>query len=56
MEKAIAKGIKVVPFYEPDMDNQLTAICLEPCEQSRKITSSFPLMLKQPRPELAMAV
>lgn len=56
MEKAIAKGIKVVPFYEPDMDNQLTAICLEASDQSRKVTSSLPLMLKQPRPEMALAV
>lgn len=34
-------------FYEPDLDNILTAICIEPTEQARKITGSFPLMLKE---------
>jgi uncharacterized lipoprotein YddW (UPF0748 family) len=46
LEKARARGIKVVPFFEPDLNNQLTAICLEPTEESRKLTSSLPLMLK----------
>lgn len=47
MEKAIGKGIKVVPFYEPDLNDELTAIALEPSLESRRITSSLPLMLKR---------
>ena len=41
------KGILYVPFYEPDLDNQLTAICIEPTDAARRITSSLPLMLKE---------
>ncbi len=46
-EKAEQKGIKVMRFFEPDLNNQLTAICLEPTEASRKFTSSIPLMLRE---------
>jgi peptidyl-tRNA hydrolase len=45
--KAEKKGITVVRFYEPDIDNQLTSICLEPCEATRRITSHLPLLLKE---------
>lgn len=41
------KGIKVVEFFEPDLNNQLTAICLEPGEATKKLTSKLPLMLKE---------
>ena len=34
-------------FIEPDIDNQLTSVTVEPCEKSRKLTSSLPLMLKE---------
>lgn len=54
-QKAESKGIKVIRFYEPDIDNQLTAICLEPCEATRKITSSIPLMLKAKKEMLEAA-
>jgi len=47
IDKLEKNNIKFVPFYEPDLDNQLTAICIEPCEQARRITSSIPLMLKE---------
>jgi len=33
-------------FREPDIDNQVTAICIEPSEASRRITSSLPKMLR----------
>lgn len=41
------KNIKFTPFYEPDIQNQLTSICLEPTIEARKATSSFPLALKE---------
>lgn len=44
--KANKKGIKVVEFYEPDLENQLTAIALEPSNASKKLISNLPLMLK----------
>lgn len=47
LEKARSKGLKVVPFYEPDIDNQLTAIALEPTAEARRLTSQLPLMLKE---------
>lgn len=51
-EKARTKGIKVVEFYEPDLDMALTAIALEPTEASRKLCSSLPLMLKEKKPHV----
>jgi len=45
-QKALELGIKVVKFYEPDLDGALTAICLEPSEKTRKLTSKLPLMLQ----------
>lgn len=42
INKCKNKNIKFVEFYEPDVD-QLTSICLEPSESSRKITSNLKL-------------
>ena len=33
-------------FYEPDLDNDLTAIAIEPSSKARRMVSSLPLMLK----------
>ena len=33
-------------FYEPDLDNDLTAIAIEPSSRARRLVSSLPLMLK----------
>jgi len=46
IENAERKGIKYTIFKEPDIDNQITAITLEPSELSRKLTSSLPLIGK----------
>jgi hypothetical protein len=45
--KAHIKGIKCSAFTEPDMDNQLTAIAFEPCEDTCKLVSSLPLAFKE---------
>lgn len=45
--QAAKRGIKIKAFREPDINNELTAIALEPSEESRKLTSSFPLMGKE---------
>lgn len=47
ISKAKDKGIKVSIFREPDIDNQITAIALEPSDATRRLTSSLPLALKE---------
>ena len=47
INKAKEKNINFTIFCEPDIDNQITAICLEPSELSRKLCSSIPLALKE---------
>lgn len=45
--EAIGKGIKAVPFYEPDVGYQMTALCLEPSDGTVDLTSSLPLALQE---------
>jgi len=40
------KGIKHSLFGEPDFDNELTAIAIEPGRESKRACSSYPLALK----------
>lgn len=47
IDKAKDKGIKVSVFREPDIDNSITAIALEPSDLTRRLTSSLPLALKE---------
>ena len=35
-----------VVFKEPDIGNEITAICVQPSEKSRKLTAHLPLALK----------
>lgn len=46
LEKSIRLNIKCSYFREPDIDNQITAIVLEPSYISKKLCSNFPLALK----------
>ena len=36
-----------VVFREPDIGNEITAICVQPSEKSRKLTSHIPLALRE---------
>lgn len=46
-EKAIEKNIKFSIFREPDIDNAITAIALEPGIKSKKICANLKLALKE---------
>ena len=46
-DKASLKGIKHTIFREPDINNEITAIAFEPSDESRKLTSSCPLLGKE---------
>ena len=46
LDKIKYYGIKYTTFTEPDIGNQLTAVCIEPSERSRKLVSRLPLILK----------
>jgi len=47
LEKIQFKCIKYSTFFEPDIGNQLTAIAIEPSEESQRLTSRLPLILKE---------
>lgn len=46
LTKIQIREIKHSTFFEPDIGNQLTAVCLEPGQVSGKLVSNLPLMLK----------
>jgi len=46
-QKALALGVKCVAFKEPDIGNETTALAMEPCEATYRLTSSIPLALKE---------
>lgn len=48
-DKADKKDIKFSVFFEPDMDNEITAIALEPGTISKKLCSNFRLALSSKR-------
>ena len=45
--KVSLRGIKYTIFREPDLNNEITAVALEASNDSRKITSSLPLLGKE---------
>lgn len=51
MVKLIAKleksNIKYSVFREPDINNQITSITIEPSDKTRRMVSNLPLMLKE---------
>lgn len=46
ISKLESKGITHKIFREPDIDNQVTAVAIEPGDLSRRVTSNYPLALK----------
>jgi len=47
IQKLEQSNIKFTAFIEPDMGGEITSICIEPSEKTRKITSSLPLLFKK---------
>lgn len=46
IEKCHKRGLKHTVFIEPDIGNQITAICIEPSEQTQKVVANLPLLFK----------
>lgn len=44
--KCIERGLKHYVFREPDVGNEITAVCIEPSDLTQKLISSYPLTLK----------
>lgn len=40
-------NVKNKPFHEPDLNNAITAIAVEPTEQASKLLSQLPLAMKE---------
>jgi len=51
IQKLQKTNLKYSIFRESDIDDQITAICIEPSEETRRLTSSMPLMLKEYKSE-----
>jgi len=47
VEKFKQHGLVYSTFHEPDLDNALTAVTVEPSDNARKIVSGLPLLLKE---------
>lgn len=47
ISKAKERNIKFCAFYEPDINNQLTAVAFEPTSESKKLCSNLSLALKE---------
>ncbi len=46
LSQARSGNLKVSAFHEPDLDNQLTAIAIEPSELTQLLVKKIPLMFK----------
>lgn len=47
LEKIQKHGLKYSVFREPDINNEITAIAMEPSDKSKKLCSNLPLALKE---------
>lgn len=47
IEKAHSRGIAISIFREPDIDNQITAIAIEPSDDARRLCAGLRCALKE---------
>ncbi len=47
IEKAQSRGIAISVFREPDIDNQITAIAVEPSAEAKRLCKNLPCALKE---------
>jgi hypothetical protein len=47
IEELKKNDVRYSVFRESDIDNQVTSVCMEYTETTRRLTSQFPLMLKE---------
>lgn len=47
IRKADQKGLNYTVFKEPDLENSITAVAIEPSPLTQKLVSNLPLLLKQ---------
>lgn len=47
IRKIEAEELRYVAFREPDLNNVITAVAIEPCDASQRLVSNIPLMLKE---------
>lgn len=47
IEKAQSRGIAISIFREPDIDNQVTSIAIEPSAESKRLCRNLPCALKE---------
>lgn len=45
IEKCENQSIRYTVFREPDINNEITAVALEPSDKTRKLTNKFKLLL-----------
>lgn len=46
VSKAVSRDVSLSMVLEPDLDNQLTAVVLEPGDASRRLCGSLPLAMR----------
>lgn len=47
IELALINNLKISVFKEPDIDNEITAIAIQPGDTSKKLLRNIPLGLKE---------
>jgi len=46
LDRCKKKNVQYSTFMEPDMDNRLTAVCIEPTRTGKKCTSNYKLAMR----------
>lgn len=47
LDRAWTEGIRYEPFYEPDLNDEMTAVAFGPSESTARLLSALPLALRE---------